>query len=207
MVEAAQRAETFATVIAPWSQVSFRAPIGHCRPPVINPDTGGVQVWHIRARRWRKRPNQAVLVAPVGRTAAITSKVPTARAPPTRFSTPVTARCPRRISLQRSRRGSSPLDWFQVPHHGSRRNLSSDVLDAWLGPMLPSRLSDPAFDAVVSANQNDPEHPKNAVVRALIHRGRRVFQTKGKLHMRSSGAPHRGWRDAQALDYPRDQEG
>ena len=101
---------------------------------------------------------------------------------------------------------TSPLDWFQAPHHGSRRNLSSGVLDAWLGPTLPFRLSHPAFDAVTSANQNDQEHPKNAVVRALIHRGRRVFQTKGMLHMRSSGAPHRGWGDAQALEYPRDQE-
>ena len=91
MVEAAQRAETFATVIAPWSQGSFRASIGHCRRPVINPDTDGVQVWRIRARRWRKRPKQAVVVAPVGRTAAITSEVPTARAPPTRFPNPVKA--------------------------------------------------------------------------------------------------------------------
>ena len=29
-----------------------------------------------------------------------------------------------------------PLDWFQAPHHGSRRNLSSDVLDTWLGARL-----------------------------------------------------------------------
>ena len=30
-------------------------------------------------------------------------------------------------------KSTSELDWFQVPHHGSRRNLSSDVLDTWLG--------------------------------------------------------------------------
>ena len=35
-----------------------------------------------------------------------------------------------------------------------------------------------------------------------IHRGRRVFQTQGKLHVHSSNAPHRGW----GADYPQDQE-
>ncbi len=101
---------------------------------------------------------------------------------------------------------TSPLNWFQVPHHGSRRNLSPAVLDTWLGPRLPGRLASSTFDAIVSANTSDPEHPKNAVVRALIHRGRRVFQPKGKLHMRSNGAPHRGWSNAQPLEYPSAQE-
>ena len=101
---------------------------------------------------------------------------------------------------------TSPLDWFQVPHHGSRRNLSSGVLDAWLGRRLLAPLKSSAFDAIISANTSDSEHPKNAVVRALIHRGRRVYQTKGKLYLRSSGAPYRGWGDAQPLEYPSNQE-
>ena len=100
----------------------------------------------------------------------------------------------------------SPLDWFQVPHHGSRRNLSSNVLDTWLGPRRPPQFPSSTFDAVISANQNDQEHPKKAVVRALIHRGRRVFQTQTKLHVHSSSAPQRGWGAAQQLDYPQDQE-
>ena len=99
-----------------------------------------------------------------------------------------------------------PLDWFQVPHHGSRRNVSSDVLDKWLGPRLLGPVQNPAQQAVISANQNDEEHPKKAVVRALIHRGRCVFQTDRTLHMYSSGAPNRGWTTATPLEYPRDQE-
>ena len=101
----------------------------------------------------------------------------------------------------------SPLDWFQVPHHGSRRNLSSVVLDAWLGTRILGPVQASALDAIISANTNDPDHPKNAVVRALIHRGRRVFQTRGRLWIRSGGAPYRGWGDAQPLDYPSTQEG
>ena len=53
-----------------------------------------------------------------------------------------------------------PLDWFQAPHHGSRRNLSSNVLDAWLGEKLKGPVQDAARQAIISANQNDSEHPK-----------------------------------------------
>ena len=98
------------------------------------------------------------------------------------------------------------LDWFQAPHHGSRRNLSSDVLDTWLGGRLTGPVSNATGLAIISANQNDSEHPKKAVVRALIHRGRRVFQTSGTLHVFSGGAPSRGWSSATPLEYPSDQE-
>ncbi|SRR5258708_16498748 len=27
---------------------------------------------------------------------------------------------------------------FQAPHHGGRRNVNSEILDTWLGPILPS---------------------------------------------------------------------
>lgn len=64
---------------------------GHRGRPVINPNTGGVQVGRIRARRWRKRLNQTAVVATVDGTVAVASVVPTASAAPTRFSNPVTA--------------------------------------------------------------------------------------------------------------------
>ena len=99
-----------------------------------------------------------------------------------------------------------PLDWFQAPHHGSRRNLSSDVLDTWLGAGLGGPVQHGTQLAIVSANQNDNEHPKKAVVRALIHRGRGVFQTTGILSLKSDGAPDRGWKTALPLEYPEDQE-
>ena len=101
---------------------------------------------------------------------------------------------------------ASPPDWFQVPHHGSRRNLSSGVLDAWLGPKLPGPQQRPKFDAIISANQKDKDHPKKAVVRALIHRGGRPYQTGGTLHVYSDGAPNRDWATAPPLQYPQDQE-
>ena len=99
------------------------------------------------------------------------------------------------------------LDWFQVPHHGSRRNVSTGVLNAWLGQILPEFHAPPRGKfAIISANQNDTEHPKKAVIRAMIHRGRRVFQTGGTLCVSSDNAPPRGWAQAMSLEYPRGQE-
>ena len=101
---------------------------------------------------------------------------------------------------------TDPVDWFQVPHHGSRRNLSSDVLDAWLGVRRLGQVPFPAYHAVISANQNDEEYPKKAVVRALIHRGRCVLQTNGTLRLNTDGAPYRPWSAAPPLEYPHEQE-
>lgn len=97
------------------------------------------------------------------------------------------------------------IDRFDVPHHGSRRNLSSDVLDKWLGPKLAKESDSPSFTAIISANQNDEEHPKKAVVRALIHRGAKVVQTNGTLQTHRN-APDRGWSAATPLKYPKDME-
>ena len=97
------------------------------------------------------------------------------------------------------------IDRFDVPHHGSRRNLSSDVLDKWLGPKLSSESRLPLCTAIISANRNDSEHPKKAVIRALIHRGAKVFQTEGTLYW-FQNAPDRGWGSAAALEYPTDME-
>ena len=99
------------------------------------------------------------------------------------------------------------LNWFQVPHHGSRRNVSTDVLNAWLGQILPEGYTPPNEKlAIISANQNDTEHPKKAVIRAMIHRGRRVFQTEGTFWIHSDNAPARNYRQAIPLEYPRVQE-
>ena len=101
------------------------------------------------------------------------------------------------------------IDRFQVPHHGSRRNLSSDLLDAWLGPKLPSKpeKGTEKFYAIISAAKDDDEHPRKAVVRALIHRGARVDDTKKAGLCISSNSPVRiGWSAAVPLEYPEDQE-
>jgi beta-lactamase superfamily II metal-dependent hydrolase len=99
---------------------------------------------------------------------------------------------------------------FQAPHHGGRRNVNSEILDAWLGPILPSLPapgSEP-FTAVISASKDDAAHPRRAVRRGLMHRGALVVTTEGQnVWIHSNDAPARG--DYHSLSngaYPDEQE-
>lgn len=105
------------------------------------------------------------------------------------------------------------IDRFDVPHHGSRRNVSSEVLDRWLGAKLPEPLADDDdghFSALISANRKDEDHPRRAVVRGLRHRGANVVQTNEKrgayLRTYKNRPPRADEARAKRLPYPEDQE-
>ncbi|MBA4105112.1 MAG: competence protein ComEC [Pirellula sp.] len=100
------------------------------------------------------------------------------------------------------------IDRFQVPHHGSRRNLSTDLLDRWLGQRLSQQLpkGQELFTAIISSAKKDVEHPRKSVVRAMIHRGGRVVSTEGNSVRTSVNAPHRDWGPAEPMAYPEEQE-
>ena len=103
------------------------------------------------------------------------------------------------------------IDRFQVPHHGSRRNVCTDILDLWLGDILPEseRPEEGAgsFTAIISASEEDEDHPRKVVIRACIHRGAKVVSTEGKNIRTSYNAPTRdGWTATIPLDYPEEQE-
>lgn len=99
---------------------------------------------------------------------------------------------------------------FQVPHHGSRRNVSSELLDRWLGKKLESQLDagQGTFSAIISSAKEDEDHPRNAVVRAMIHRGAKVLTTEGGCICAFMNAPERGgtWGPAPGVEYPNVQE-
>lgn len=100
------------------------------------------------------------------------------------------------------------LDRFQIPHHGSRHNVSTELLDRWLGARLPTQPAkgEETFSAIVSAAKDDKDHPRKSVVRAAIHRGARVVTTQGSNLQTHKNAPDRGWRTAEPLPYPDEQE-
>jgi hypothetical protein len=101
------------------------------------------------------------------------------------------------------------IDRFQVPHHGSRRNVSTEVLDRWLGQPLASQpaAGHETFSAHISSAKEDEAHPRKAVVRAFYHRGAKVFATEGSDLRTSMNAPSReGWTSAKPIDYPQEQE-
>lgn len=101
------------------------------------------------------------------------------------------------------------IDRIQVPHHGSRHNVSTEILDRWLGPRLRSKPdeSSTTFTAIISAAKADNDHPRRSVVRAFIHRGGKVISTEGGSKCTGHNSPKReGWVTAEPVPYPEEQE-
>lgn len=96
---------------------------------------------------------------------------------------------------------------FQVPHHGSRRNVHTDLLDRLLGAKKDARLSDAQFTALICSAEMDKHHPKKAVVRAMIHRGAVVATTEGtNIRTGWNPPPRTGYVPVTGLEYPDEQE-
>jgi len=102
------------------------------------------------------------------------------------------------------------IDRFQVPHHGSRRNVSSEILDRWLGTKLPAPTlqGSEKFFAYISSALEDEDHPRKSVIRAMIHRGAGVHATEGRtICCGSVNRPDRpGWSSLTPEAYPEEQE-
>jgi beta-lactamase superfamily II metal-dependent hydrolase len=101
------------------------------------------------------------------------------------------------------------LDRFQVPHHGGRRNVSTEILDRLLGPKLNAQVApgSESFVAIISSASDDKDHPRKAVVRAMIHRGAKVITTEDGTKRTGHNAPTReGWVGVTGAPYPEDQE-
>ena len=97
---------------------------------------------------------------------------------------------------------------FQVPHHGSRRNVSTALLDRWLGARLERKSNGGhAFAAMISSAKEDDDHPRDAVVRAMYHRGGTVVTTEGVNRYWFANVPLRpGWSYSTPVPYPETQE-
>lgn len=84
------------------------------------------------------------------------------------------------------------LTVVQVPHHGSRNNVSPSILNRLLGP-IRSPDSPSHSIAVASVPKDDSTHPRRVVANAFRRRGFPVRKTQG-VHYRvhSGGMPDRG---------------
>jgi len=99
------------------------------------------------------------------------------------------------------------IDRIQVPHHGSRHNVSTEILDRWLGPKLGAKSDTESFTAIVSAAKEDKDHPRKSVIRGFIHRGAKVISTESGGKRTGQNAPEReGWVAVESIPYPEDQE-
>ncbi len=71
------------------------------------------------------------------------------------------------------------MSLLQVPHHGSRFNLSPSVLDRLLGPRKPQDDGQATKRAFVSAGTGSVAHPHAMVTNALLRRGATPYATRG----------------------------
>jgi len=79
----------------------------------------------------------------------------------------------------------------QVPHHGSRNNVSPAILDKIKGQY-----------AIASAAEADDLHPRRVVTNALKRRGAQVYATKGKGIRQQYGMVYRdGWTAAAEIPF------
>jgi len=102
---------------------------------------------------------------------------------------------------------SLPGVWvFQVPHHGGRHNVNTEVLDTWLGNRLPSLPSTTTWNAICSSAKADEEHPKKSVIRAMMHRGAHFCATEGSTKHIGIGVSRDGWASVPQVGYPEEQE-
>ena len=93
----------------------------------------------------------------------------------------------------------------QVPHHGSRRNISTETLNRLLGHPSSSNDANLNRSALVSASTSSKKHPRDRVVNAFMRRGFRVVATKGTSIMEYQNMPQRnGWSTAKPLEFSYD---
>ena len=91
---------------------------------------------------------------------------------------------------------SDNLKFVQVPHHGSRKNVSPSILDKILGEKGQKNNK----TAFISAGKEAPKHPRPIVVNAFIRRGCSVYQTKGKTIAHNIGN-REGWSNLEAIEF------
>lgn len=81
-----------------------------------------------------------------------------------------------------------PPNFVQIPHHGSRRNASSAVLNRILGRIGPTRRG----TSYVNVAPEAVKHPAARVANAFMRRGYAVCETKGQnIWWYSGDAPDR----------------
>jgi beta-lactamase superfamily II metal-dependent hydrolase len=94
------------------------------------------------------------------------------------------------------------INFIQIPHHGSRNNISSDTLDRIIGLSKETNDGGISKTAFVSASKNSSTHPRKAVINAFIRRGVNVIATQGSVISYPHNMPNReGWISAETMKF------
>jgi beta-lactamase superfamily II metal-dependent hydrolase len=87
---------------------------------------------------------------------------------------------------------------MQIPHHGSRRNVTPAIIDRWIGGRVNQGVV--VGSAICSVGDGKDEYPRGQVSNAFLRRGYPVYVTRGNALMHHSGSK-RGWGNAAALPF------
>jgi beta-lactamase superfamily II metal-dependent hydrolase len=87
---------------------------------------------------------------------------------------------------------SASIKFYQIPHHGSRHNVSTSVLDRLVRSRFRSEPASFEKTAFVSASEKS-DYPRNMVKNAFLRRGASVSWTKGTTIRYFRDMPARGW--------------
>ena len=97
------------------------------------------------------------------------------------------------------------INFHQVPHHGSRHNVSGSVLNRIIGPII-SEDTKPTKTAFVSVAKGS-EQPRQMVVNAYVRRGVKVFEARTSSKWHHKGTPNReDYSTATPLSFNEDVE-
>jgi beta-lactamase superfamily II metal-dependent hydrolase len=92
--------------------------------------------------------------------------------------------------LEQNGGDTSPPPFVQLPHHGSRHNASSSLLNRLLGRTGQEQTR----TAFVNVAPEAVKHPSPRVTNGFMRRGYKVHQTRGKSRCHGHDAPNRpGW--------------
>ncbi|RWP25149.1 hypothetical protein [Mesorhizobium sp.] len=84
------------------------------------------------------------------------------------------------------------LNIIQIPHHGSRRNVTPTLLNRWLGQPVAEGVS--RGTALCSVGNNKSEYPRKRVTNAFMRRGYSVISTRGQTKSSYFGMDNKpGW--------------
>ncbi len=95
--------------------------------------------------------------------------------------------------------------FIQVPHHGSRNNVSPSVLNRIIGDKVVEDSSS-TKSTVVSASKESTTHPRKVVINAFKRRGVKVFATQGSTKHHNNNMSDRGWSLAEQLPFYKEVE-
>jgi beta-lactamase superfamily II metal-dependent hydrolase len=91
---------------------------------------------------------------------------------------------------------------FQIPHHGSRRNIGPTLLNGIIGNKLDTEPLEKLKTVIISATKDSVKHPSKRVTNACKRRGAKVVVTSGITICHNVGdIPNRNWQPASEVEF------